>query len=196
MEYGLRIITILLSILTIGSTLAAQTQTATVTGEVTDSSGGAIPGVTVTATNIATGIQKNDTSDAAGHFTILALTPGFYDVQASQAGFATVTRRHQELLVGTTVTMDFSLTVSSVSQTIDVTSDTPLLEPTQNTVQRILQTRELDSLPVLNRQFAQLAVLAPGVQSSGSSYGGTGGDAIHRRTHGARPGVKALINKA
>jgi hypothetical protein len=171
---GLRVVSILLWILTIGSALAAQTNTATVTGAVTDSSGAAIPGVTVTATNTATGIQKNDTSDATGHFTILALIPGFYDIQASQQGFATVMRRHQELLVGTTVTMDFSLSVSSVNQTVDVTSDTPLLEPTQTTVQRILQTKELDSLPVLNRQFAQLAVLAPGVQSSGSSYGGTG----------------------
>jgi Carboxypeptidase regulatory-like domain len=171
---GLRVVSILLWICAIGSTIAAQTNTATVTGTVTDSSGAAIPGVTVTAINTATGIQKNDTSDATGHFTILALIPGFYDVQASQQGFATVMRRHQELLVGTTVTMDFSLSVSSVSQTVDVTSDTPLLEPTQTTVQRILQTKELDSLPVLNRQFAQLAVLAPGVQSSGSSYGGTG----------------------
>jgi hypothetical protein len=165
-----------LGILVLASSLSlpAQTGSATVTGEVKDPSGAAIPGSTVTATNTATGIQKSDTTDASGRFTILALSPGFYDVQASQPGFTTVVRRQQELLVGTTVTMDFSVTVSSVNQTVDVTSDTPLLEPTQSSVQRILQTKELDSLPVLNRQFAQLAVLAPGVQSSGSSYGGTG----------------------
>lgn len=154
--------------------VAAQTDTATITGEVKDSSGGAVPGAVITATNTETGIQKTDTSDASGRFTILTLSPGFYDVQAVSQGFATVVRRHQELLVGTTVTMDFTMTVSSVSQTVDVSSDAPLLEPTQTQVQRILETKELDSLPVLNRQFAQLAVLAPGVQASGSSYGGTG----------------------
>ena len=154
----------------LASVIAAQTNTATITGEIKDSSGAAVPGVVVAATNTQTGIQKTDTSDASGRFTILTLNPGFYDVQATIQGFATVVCRHQTL-VGTTVTMDFSMAPSLVSQTVDVSSDTPLLEPTQTQVQRILETKELDSLPVLNRQFAQLAVLAPGVQASGSSYG-------------------------
>ena len=105
---ALRIISVGLLVMTSGYSVTAQTNTATITGEIKDPSGAAIPGVTVTATNSETAIQKSDTADATGRFTILALSPGFYDVQASQQGFATVIRRHQELLVGTTVTMDFS----------------------------------------------------------------------------------------
>jgi hypothetical protein len=172
--FGTKLSIVCVCFLAMAIAISAQTNTATITGEVKDSSGAAVPGVTVTATNTDTGIQKTSTSDSSGRYTIVTLNPGFYDIQASMQGFATEARRHQELLVGTTVSMDFTMVVSSVSQTVDVNSDTPLLEPTQTTVQRILETKELDSLPVLNRQFAQLAVLAPGVQASGSSYGGTG----------------------
>jgi hypothetical protein len=175
---GCKVVSILLWILAIGSTLAAQTNTATVTGDVTDSSGAAIPGVAMTATNTATGIQKGDTSDAEGRYTILNLAPGFYDVQAEQRGFATVIRRHEEFLVGTTVTLNFTLSVSSVSQEVEVSGNASVLEPTQSSVERILQTSELDSLPTLNRSFSDLAVLAPGVQASGvnatATPGGTG----------------------
>jgi hypothetical protein len=171
---GTRLLIALVCLMVLGFTSAAQTNNATVIGTVTDPSGSAVAGSTVTATNVQTGIAKSYTSDEAGRYTILDLAPGFYDVQAAQQGFATVVRKHQELLVGTTVTIDFALQVSSVSQQIEVTSAVPLMQTSQSTVSRILETTELDTLPTLNRQFAQLAILTPGVSSSGASYGGTG----------------------
>ena len=169
-----RVIVIWAGALAFVSTLAAQTNNATITGIVKDQSGAVIPGAKIVATNNQTGLQKSDTSDDSGRYTILSLPPGKYDVQASHQGFTALMHRNQELFVGTTVTIDFPLPLYTVSETVVVTSDIPLMEPTESSVARILGTEELDSLPVLNRQFAQLAVLSPGVQSAGSSYGGTG----------------------
>jgi hypothetical protein len=152
-------------------TAAAQTSNVTITGTITDQSGAFVPGATVTATNTQTGIAKSDTSDQAGRYTILSLTPGFYDVQAAQPGFATVVRRNQEFLVGTTVTIDFSLQISSVGQTVEVTGEAPVMETTQSSVSRIVETREMDSLPILSRGFTDLAALTPGVVSTGVNGG-------------------------
>lgn len=154
--------------------LSAQTQNATITGIVTDKTAAAIPGAQVTVTNQGTGIKASATTDSGGQYTILNLLPGLYDIQASGQGFSTVIRLNQELFVGTTVKLDFTLSVSSVTQTIQVNAQTEQVETTESEVSRVLQTRELDNLPVLNRQFAALAVLTPGVQAAGVSYGGGG----------------------
>ena len=172
---GSRLLFVLACLMGLAFASAAQTNNATVTGVVTDQTGATVPGAKVTATNTQTGIQKSGTSDDSGRYTVLDLTPGTYDIQVAQPGFATMVRRAQELLVGTTVSLDFSLQVSAVGQQVEVTtSEAALMQTTQSTVARILETNELDNLPVLNRQFSQLAILTPGVISSGSSYGGTG----------------------
>lgn len=152
---------------------SAQGTNVTIVGSVTDPSGAVIPDATVMATNTNTAAQKRVTSGDDGKYTILSLPPGSYDVQASAHGFSTVVYSRQQFLVGTTVTINFALKVSSIAQTVVVTAAIPELEPTQNTVDRILETKDIDDLPVLNRQFAALAVLSPGVQSSGVSYAGT-----------------------
>ena len=168
---GAKFLLICLSLVTVGYTAHAQTN-ATVTGTVMDQTGAAIPDSTVTALSAQTGIQKSATSDAEGRYTILNLPPGFYDVKADSKGFGSLINKHIEFLVGTTVTLDFKMQVSAVEQSVEVTASTPEIESTQNTVSRILESKELDDLPVLNRSFANLAILTPGVQASGGSFGG------------------------
>jgi Carboxypeptidase regulatory-like domain len=149
--------------LTLSPLARPQTNSATINGTVSDQTGSAIPGATVTATEIKTAIQKTATTDQDGRYTILNLTPGAYNIQATKQGFSTLVRGNQTLLVGTTVTLDFPLMVSPVNQTVEVTTATPLIEVTQNVLDRVIQTQELDSLPIINRSFGSLAALSPGV---------------------------------
>jgi hypothetical protein len=154
--------------------LLAQNNTSTITGEVKDQSGAVIPDSVVTATNIETGIQKSATSDSGGRYTLLDLSPGHYDLKVTHAGFATLIQRNQELLVGTTITIAFPLTIAAANEVVEVDAAAAVqVETTQNTVSRIQQTNELDTLPSLTRNFAELATMAPGVQSAGVNTAGT-----------------------
>lgn len=145
--------------------VAAQS-TVNVNGTVTDQTGAPVAGATVTATNEGTGIKSSAPTNAEGLYVIAGIPAGFYDVQASQTGFATVVRNHQELLVGTAVTMDFKLQVSSVAQTVTVEATAPDIDATSAQVSAVLHTQQLDDLPILSRNFSEMASLTPGVQST------------------------------
>ena len=72
-------------------------------------------------------------------------------------------RHNQELLVGSTTTLDFTLRVSSVKQTVEVQGVAPDVETTENAVSDVLHTQQLDDLPILGRNFSEMASLTPGV---------------------------------
>ena len=160
---GVSLFLVLLYLLTAVSSVAAQTSNATITGAVRDQTGAAVMGANITATNTQTGIKKIGTTDDSGRYTILNLSPGSYDMQAAQSGFSTLARRNQELLVGTTITLDFTLQVSSVNETVEVQADDVVQDTTQSTVSQILETKEVDNLPLITRSFSDLAALTPGV---------------------------------
>lgn len=145
--------------------VAAQS-TVTINGVVKDQTGAPVAGATVAATNTGTGIVSSAATSAEGLYVIAGLPAGFYDVQASQQGFATVVRSHQELLVGTTVTIDFALKISSVAQTVTVEAVAPDIDATSTQVSAVLHTQQLDDLPILSRNFSEMASLTPGVQST------------------------------
>src|ERR1700723_958996 len=138
----------------------------TINGTIADQTGAIVPNAIVTATNLDTGNVTTSHSDDAGRYTLLGLSAGFYDVTASEQGFSTVIRKHEELFVGSTVTFNFSLSVSSVAQTVQVTAEQTLLQQTQSTVQNMLKTTQLDNLPIVGRTFSDLAALTAGVQIS------------------------------
>jgi hypothetical protein len=173
---SIKIALVLLGMSIFGSALIAQTNTASVAGTVSDASGAKIPQATVSVTNTQTGIHQEQTTDSTGRYSIPNLAPGFYDVEATAQGFSKVVHAKQELLVGTTDTIDFALPLSNVSQTITVTTATPLVDTTQNVLSTVIQTSQLDTLPIINRSFASLAQLSPGVQvtpSAGTAVGTT-----------------------
>ncbi|MGH9739764.1 MAG: TonB-dependent receptor [Candidatus Acidiferrales bacterium] len=148
------------------ATMVAAQSTVTINGTVTDQSGAPVAGATVTATNVGTGLKSVAPTSAEGLYVIAGLPAALYDVQASQPGFATVVRHHQELLVGTTVTLDFTLRVSSVAQTVEVQAVAPDVDATSTQVSAVLHTQQLDDLPILSRNFSEMASLTPGVQST------------------------------
>lgn len=158
-----------LAVLALDGTAVAQVNSATITGMVSDSSGAAIPGATVKATNLESGIQASHTTDEGGHYTIVDLTPGMYDITASGAGLATVVHKRQELLVGTSVAENFSLGVASVTQTVEVDTTPPVIDTTQSDLSRVIETKEMDNLPTLSRGYTSLAALSPGVYAGAGS---------------------------
>ena len=90
------------------------------------------------------------------------LPPGSYTISVSKAGFGTQTRKDVELLVNQNLTLDITLTPSSVEQTIEVTGLAPVLETTTGTIGKVIQGETIVDLPLNGRKFTQLVQLTPG----------------------------------
>ena len=112
---------------------ASFAQEATVTGTVTDSTGGVLPGVTVTATNTDSGNTFVTVTDSAGVFR-LPLRIGTYQFTAELSGFATATRSGIEMQINQRAVLNLQLAPSTVQETVQVTGEAPLLDLTSSTV--------------------------------------------------------------
>jgi hypothetical protein len=136
-------------------------QEATISGTVTDATGGVLPGVTVTAVHEATGNRFVAVSDERGIFRI-PVRIGGYQVMAELQGFTTITRTGLELLVGQTAAINVEMSPSSVQETVTVTAEAPLLEVTTSSLGANIDSRQMAELPVQGRDWMALALLAPG----------------------------------
>src|SRR3954452_18507999 len=103
------------------ATAFAQQTTGVITGRVVDQQGAAIPGVTVTAKSPTTGFTRTETSDTEGLYRLSALPVGNYEVTAELPGFATVVQKEIVVAVAQTTSIDFSMKVASVAETVNVT---------------------------------------------------------------------------
>lgn len=130
-------------------------------GRVFDAQGGALPGATVSATNAATGFSRTTVTASDGAFRFLALPIGIYDVEVALEGFSTYTQSGVQIRVASTTTIDVTLKLATVEETITVTSEAPLLN-TEAAIGTVVSQQELENLPLNGRQFANLGVLAPG----------------------------------
>ena len=119
----------------------AQTNTVTLTGVATDDTGSVLPGATVTATNTATGLVRTAVTDSAGRYTVLGLPPAVYDVRAELQGFAPVVQRAQQLQVGQTVVVDFTLKLGGLSETVEVTAEISVVQTESNTLATVRPNR-------------------------------------------------------
>jgi outer membrane receptor protein involved in Fe transport len=141
----------------------AQQTTGTILGRVTDDQGAAIPGATVTATSPATGFTRSAVSDTEGAYRLQALNVGEYNLLVELPGFSTVDRKGVVVNIGQSISLDFSLKVASVAETITVTAAAPLIEATVSSVGGVVEIGRIESLPLNGRQFANLAATLPGV---------------------------------
>ncbi len=163
-------LTAFLVVLLFPSLAAAQRVDAEVRGTVADDAGGALPGATVTALDRVTGVVRVATTDGDGHYTLHNLPASTYDLRADLSGFAASVREAQALHVGTSIRVDLVLKVA-LAAAVTVKGDPLPLETTRHTPSRLVQRDEIDSLAVANRNFNDLAALAPGVTKTGV-YGG------------------------
>jgi outer membrane receptor protein involved in Fe transport len=144
-------------------TAAAQQTTGNISGRIVDAQGSAIPGVTVTGRNTQTGFVRTDVSDGEGIYRLTALPVGPYDVSAELQGFAKFESKGLVLNVGQNMTVDISLTVASLSETVTVTGETPMIETTASSVGGVVDVARIENLPLNGRQFANAAITIPGV---------------------------------
>ena len=140
---------------------AAYAQEAVLTGTISDSTGGVLPGVTVTAVHEATGNRFEAVTDERGAYRISARV-GAYQITAELQGFATVTRTGLQVLVGQTAVVNMQMAPSTVQETVTVTAETPLLNVSTSSLGGNIDPRQVQELPVQGRNWMSLAMLAPG----------------------------------
>jgi outer membrane receptor protein involved in Fe transport len=156
-----------------------QITTGTISGIATDGTGAVIPGATVLILNEETGISRTATTDAAGRYLVPSLSLGRYRVTVSQQGFQTEARTGIVLTVGRNAVVDVQLTVGTVSQTVEVTGEAPLVETEQSAVSYLVNESTISELPLNGRDITQLILLNPGVSlaensATGNAYVGFG----------------------
>lgn len=149
----------------------AQTIQATVTGEVSDSSGGVIVGASVVVENFATHVQSAATTNAAGFYRVSGLLPGTYRISVEQAGFKSIVQDDLELHAQDEVALNFSLQVGSVAESITVAATEPLLQSESATVSTVIQDQQIENTPLNGRNVMNLSALTPGVVPQGATSG-------------------------
>ena len=143
--------------------LHSQVTGATLSGTVTDASGGAVSGAEITVKNIATGISKNVTADSAGYYTAPNLPAGVYEVRVSATGFTMVVQSNLTLAVGAQQQLNFPMKVGTVTDTVQVTAAAPQIELTSSTLTGQVESQTVLDLPLNGRDWTSLATLHPGV---------------------------------
>jgi hypothetical protein len=144
--------------------LGAFAQEATLSGTVTDSTGGVLPGVTITATHTATGNTFVAVTDEKGGYRI-PVRVGMFKVDAELPGFGTVTRQ-VELLVGQTAVLNLQMAPSTVQESVTVTGEAPLVDTTTSSLGTNVDPRQMQELPVNGRNWMDLTLLAPGSRAN------------------------------
>ncbi|MGA8043971.1 MAG: carboxypeptidase-like regulatory domain-containing protein [Terracidiphilus sp.] len=143
------------------STARAQS-TGSLQGTVTDSSGAVVPNATVTVESAATGVTRTVTTGPSGNYQVPALRPGTYKVEASAQGFARTTTTGVVVPVGTTVTTDIKLSVSTTQQTVEVNAQAPVVNETGISVGQVVDQQTVQQAPLNGRHFVDLGALIPG----------------------------------
>ena len=140
----------------------AQTGAASITGVVTDSSGAAAPGVTVSAVNQATNVAYTAVSNPTGNYTITSVPVGAYVVKSELSGFKTSTTKVIALEAKQIARVDFRLEIGALEDTVEVGSEAPVLQTETATVGEVLSGKTVESLPLNGRNASQLSLLLPG----------------------------------
>jgi len=153
----------------------AQVEQATATGIVSDTTGGVVPGVSVTIRNVKTNVATKTETNSSGIYYIPALLPGTYELLAEKAGFRPARITDIPLSVGLTATMNVTLDVGSVAEAVEVRATAVQLESQTAGVGKALETRRVIELPLLGRNPLQLVSLAPGVIPAATSAPPGGG---------------------
>ncbi|HUR32737.1 MAG TPA: TonB-dependent receptor [Vicinamibacterales bacterium] len=141
----------------------SQAVNGTIEGTVADSSGGVLPGVTVTITNIDTGLERSVVSNAEGQYRGLLLPLGQYKVAAELQGFKKAEQTGINLRAGDTATINFNLSVGTVSETVTITAESPIAQPGKIDLGRTIGDAEIHNLPLPSRNPYNFAFLQANV---------------------------------
>jgi Carboxypeptidase regulatory-like domain len=146
---------------------------ATVTGLVSDAQGLVLPGVAVTATHVETGTTYQAVTEGTGAYTFALLPPGDYTVAAQLEGFARLVREKVRLNSGQRVTLDLKLEVGSMTESVTVQGEAALLSTGTASVGVVVESAQLDNLPMSGRAPSSLIKLSAGVLDQTSPVANT-----------------------
>jgi hypothetical protein len=149
-------------ILALGSNVSAQT-TSTLAGDVRDANGAAVTGAQVQAKNLETGLARTVVSDEEGRYVFPALPVGAYEVRADKSGFTHYVNERVALTVNETATLDISMTVANVEETVNVSDEAALVNTQTPELSYLVGERAIRELPLNGRNYTDLALLQPGV---------------------------------
>ena len=152
-------------------TLVTAQTTATVNGIVQDAQGGAIPGATVTTTNLATSLVRTYVTDSQGRYTVSGLPPGAYELRAELTGFVMRPVR-VTLAVAQTVAINLVLDVN-LHEVVQVADSTPVVNTSSSELSYLVGSDTIDALPLNGRNYTDLALLQPGVVAYAHRDGGS-----------------------
>jgi hypothetical protein len=150
----------------------AQQGTSEISGRALDESGAALPGVAIVATNEDSGQFREATTSAEGVYHLAQMIPGRYRIVAKLEGFRAFERRGLIVAVGTTLTVNLTMQIGALEESVTVTGNSPIIDLTATDVGGNIGTGELAELPTMNRNYFSTVALLPGVQFSPSTQMG------------------------
>jgi hypothetical protein len=165
MKFLTRFFSLLIVFVVTFGTASAQTPTGTVEGAVTDQTGAVVAGATVTVTEKATGRAVTASTNGEGFFTVRNLPPGVFTVKVEKEGFKTILVENLTVQVGQIARADANLQVGAQSETVEVSSgdDVQSVDTTRQTVDGVINARQIENLPLNSRNALDLAELQPSV---------------------------------
>lgn len=164
----------------------AQSAGASIVGVVSDEQSGALPGVTLTARNVETGVSRTAVTDSEGRYRFGGLVPGRYELGGALTGFSTAEVSGLTLTIGLEFRQDLTLRLSGLQEAVSVSAEAPPIEVTRTDVSAVVTQQEIATLPVANRSAITLALLLPG----------TGTDNTRISRPGANVGSGAITTAA
>jgi hypothetical protein len=162
----------LVLVLGLAGQASAQNVYGSITGTVTDSSGAAISDASVVLTNLDNGEKHSIQSDSSGNYTFVNILPGRYKLEGEKTGFKKFVREPILVQIESGIRVDVALQVGSQSETVEVTSEVPLLQPETNSLGQVVEQRSVTELPLNGRNPLALVALVPGVVPQGTPSAG------------------------
>src|SRR5215472_3917063 len=163
----------------LAATTFAQTSRGTVTGIVTDSSSATVPNAAVELRSSSTGVVRPTQTNGAGLYRFDAVDPGTYEVTVTAAGFKESKTNPFEVAAAQVASIDVKLEIGSQASVVEVTAEAVSLQVDSPVRSSTISTKEIDELPVSNRNAVSLALNVPGVSTSRFGVGGTGSFSVN-----------------
>ena len=152
--------TLLLALLVATPALA---QTGQINGVITDNTGAVLPGATVKAVEVATGLSRDTVTGADGRYIFTSLRPTTYDITAELQGFRTAQRKGVVLQANQYLTVSFTVELSNIAETVTVTGESPTVDVTSATISEVVESKRIVELPLNGRDAAKLSTLVAGM---------------------------------
>src|ERR1700733_3641099 len=146
--------------------------TASISGSVTDSTGAAVVGASVTAANVETGIKATQASNGQGFYSFQSLPLGKYTIEVQQTGFKTYLRTGLVLDVNSALVVDVALQVGQVNEKVEVAAEAAHVETSSTQMGEVIENKQMTGVPLVSRSYTDLLALQPGVVSQASGMTG------------------------